>query len=121
VSRRLTALLAPALAGTFAAAALAATPTIVVTPNEVHRGHTVRVHGAAGGCPAGDQVTLLSRAFSAAHEFAGVPAVHARVGAHGGYSVTTRIPAARHPGRYSVSARCGGGNFGVRAPLRVLA
>ena len=100
--------------------ALAVRPTIALAPTAVHRGHRVRVHGVAPGCPAGDLVTLISRAFSGRHRFAGVPAVHARVSSSGRYSVTTRIPAKRAPGRYSVTGRCGGGNLGVLARLRVL-
>jgi hypothetical protein len=109
-----------AVAGVLAAPAVAAVPTIKVTPNRVHRGHVVRVHGAVPGCPRGDRVTLISRAFSHKHEFAGLPAVFARVGAHSQYSVRTRIPAGRRARRYTITGRCGGGNLGVSASLRVL-
>jgi hypothetical protein len=100
--------------------ALASGPTIVASPNPVHRGKLVRVHGVVPGCPRGDQVTLLSRAFKHTHEFAGVPAVFAHVGAGAAYSVSTRIPATRKPGRYSITGRCGGGNLGVSRTLRVI-
>ena len=96
-------------------------PSIHVRPRSVRAGQRVRVFGLAGGCPRGDQVTLLSRAFSRRHEFAGVPAVFATVRTGDRYSVRTRIPRGRHPGRYAVSARCGGGNFGITAHLRILA
>jgi hypothetical protein len=99
--------------------ALAAGPTIVATPNPVSRGTVVRVHGVVPGCPRGDQITLLSKAFSKRHEFAGVPAVYARVGAHAAYSVSTRIPASLTPGSYRITGRCGGGNLGVSRTLRV--
>ena len=92
----------------------------MASPNPVHRGHAVRVYGTIPGCVRGDQVTLISRAFSHRHDFAGLPAVYARVGAHHAYSVTTRIPARRAPRRYTISGRCGGGNLGVSANLRVL-
>jgi hypothetical protein len=108
-------------AAALAAPAVAARPTIAVDPNSVHRGQFVRVHGIVPGCPRGDQVTLLSRAFSHAHEFAGIPAVFAHVGRHHRYFIRTRIPAGRRLGRYRVSGRCGGGNLGVSARLRVLA
>jgi hypothetical protein len=108
------------LAGVTAAQALAAAATIVASPSTVHRGHVVRVHGTIHGCPIGDQVTLISKAFSRRHEFAGVPAVFATVSASGDYSVRTRIPALRRPGRYVITGRCGGGNLGVSATLRVL-
>ena len=98
-----------------------ATADIQVTPKSVHRGAVVRVHGSVGGgCPAGDSVTLYSRAFSRRHEFAGVPAIYATVRSGGKFSKRTRIPAGRAPARYRVSGRCGGGNLGVGTHLRVL-
>ena len=100
-------------AGAVSRASITATPTIV------KRGHSVVVHGSAGGCPRGDAVTLLSRAFVHTHDFAGVAAVYARVRANGRFGVTTRIPATRHPARYTVTGRCGGGNLGVEAHLTV--
>jgi hypothetical protein len=102
-----------------AVAFASAAPTIHVSPNPVHRGTVVRVHGVVPGCPRGDAVTLLSKAFSHRHDFAGVPAVFAKVRAQSRYSVRTRIPAGRRPGRYAVTGRCGGGNLGVTAHLRV--
>jgi hypothetical protein len=98
-----------------------ATVSLAATPTIVRRGGSVLVHGVAGGCTAGDAVTVLSKAFSAAHSFAGVPAVVARVGAAGRFSVRTRIPSTRAPGRYGLTARCGGGNLGVTASLTVAA
>jgi hypothetical protein len=106
--------------GLLAAPAAAAAPTIAAGPNPVHRGRLVRVHGVVPGCPRGDRVTFISRAFSHRHDFAGVPAIFARIGARGAYSVRTRIPARRRPARYSITGRCGGGNLGVAAYLRVL-
>jgi hypothetical protein len=108
------------LVGTLAAPATAAGPSMHVQPNVVHRGHVVRVHGAVPGCPRGDQVTLISGAFSHRHRFAGLPVVVATVGAHSRYSVRTRIPGTRAPGHYLISGRCGGGNLGVSVSLRVL-
>jgi hypothetical protein len=92
---------------------------LTVAPSTVRHGGSVLVSGVAGGCTAGDAVTVLSRAFSAAHSFAGVPAVLAQVGSAGRFSARTRIPAARAPGRYVVTARCGGGNLGVSAHVTV--
>ena len=94
-------------------------PSIHVSPQRVTAGHRVRVFGLAGGCPKGDAVTLLSRAFPSAHEFAGIPAVYAVVDGQDSYSTHVIIPSARKPGKYSVSARCGGGNFGVHATFVV--
>jgi hypothetical protein len=100
-------------------AASAVRPTLTVTPSSVRRGHVVALRGTADGCPAGDAVELLSRAFVHTHDFAGVPAVYARVQRGGAYAVTTRIPASKAPGRYAVTGRCGGGNLGFLKHLTV--
>jgi hypothetical protein len=94
--------------------------TIHLSPSTVVRGHYVRVYGAVPGCPRGDELSLLSGAFVHTHDFAGVPAVNVTVGRGGAYSVRTRIPASKALGRYSVSGRCGGGNIGTFATLRVV-
>jgi hypothetical protein len=99
----------------------AVTVALTVKPGTVKRGGTVLVSGVAGGCTAADQVTIISRAFSASHSFAGVPAVFAQVGSAGRFSITTRIPATRSPGSYLLTARCGGGNLGVSARLAITA
>ena len=91
-----------------------------VTPSSVHRGYDVVISGNAGSCVVGDTVYVISRAFPHTHEFAGVSAVLARVHTGGAFRATTRIPVARAPGRYIVTARCGGGNLGVAAHLVVL-
>jgi hypothetical protein len=95
------------------------TVALTVTPKTVRRGGTVLLRGVAGGCTAGNTVTIISRVFPAAHSFAGVPAVFASVGSAGRFSATTRIPSTRAPGTYTVTARCGGGNLGVAAQLTV--
>jgi hypothetical protein len=100
-------------------AALVAGISIAVVPATVHRGHIVQVLGSAGDCPAGDSVTLLSHAFPATHQFAGVPAVYARVVRGGRFATTTRVPSTKAPGRYVITGRCGGGNLGVEAHLTV--
>jgi hypothetical protein len=119
--RSSTVILAAAALALLPGEALAASATIHASPNPVHAGTKVRVFGNAGGCYPGDQVTLLSRAFSHTHEFAGVPAVFATVKGNGHYSKRTRIPAGRTPKKYKITARCGGGTFGVVRTLRVLA
>jgi hypothetical protein len=119
--RTTTAVLAVAALGLLPGEALAAA-TIHASPNPVHAGQRVHLFGnVGGGCAPGDQVTLMSFAFSHKHEFAGVPAVFARVKSNGNYSKRTRIPKARAPKKYAISARCGGGNFGITRKLRVLA
>jgi hypothetical protein len=119
--RTTTAVLAVAALGLLPGEALAA-PTINASPNPVHAGKRVHLSGnVGGGCAAGDQVTLMSFAFSHKHEFAGVPAVFARVRSNGNYGKRTRIPKSRAPKKYAITARCGGGNFGISRKLRVLA
>jgi hypothetical protein len=104
-----------------ASAAAAAAPTIKVSPNRAYRGEVVRVFGSvAGGCAPGGEVTLISEAFAPKNEFAGIPAIFARVRSNGSYSKRTRLPRRRKPGRYSIGGRCGGGNLGVVARLRIL-
>lgn len=100
--------------------ALASGTSIRVKPATVHAGDRVVISGNAGGCPVGDRVMLLSKAFSARHEFASVPAVYARVRSGGDYGHSVLIPSGRAPGKYVITARCGGGNLGVSAHLRVL-
>jgi hypothetical protein len=48
-----------------------------------------------------------------------VPAALAEVGSAGRFSVLVRIPLARAPGLYQLTARCGGGNLGITAHLAV--
>ena len=114
----LTAVAATALG--FAATAAAAAPSLSLSRSTVRPGQTVVVRGTAPGCPTGDSATIISRAFSHLHDFAGVPAVYARVRAGGAFQATVRIPIGRKPGRYGITARCGGGNLGVQRFLRVL-
>jgi hypothetical protein len=123
VKRGVAAAVAATAALALAAAAGARAPTISigVTPKVVHRGHTVVVSGTAGSCPVGDAVTIISHAFPAAHEFAGVPAVFARVHAGDHFRITVRIPKKHKTGAYTITARCGGGNLGVSAKLTVKA
>ncbi len=99
--------------------AAAARVALSVAPRTVRRGGAVVVRGLAGDCPSSDTVTVLSRAFSPTHTFAGVPALLARVGTAGRFSASARIPSSRRPGSYLLTARCGGGNLGVSARLTV--
>jgi hypothetical protein len=94
--------------------------SLTVTPNHVRAGAMVRLRGRAAGCPAGDTVSLISRAFSRVHEFASVPAVLTRVRPDGSFTTTTRIPRTRRPARYGITGRCGGGNLGFDVWLTVL-
>ena len=110
-----------ALAAAFSIAAMAtaAVPSLTLIPSSVKRGHTVLIKGSADGCAVGNTVFIISKAFVHAHDFAGLPAVLAKVKYGGSFRATTRIPAAKRPGRYGVTARCGGGNLGVLKHLTV--
>jgi hypothetical protein len=94
---------------------------LVVTPHVVTRGNLVRLHGSAGSCHVGNTVFLISKAFPATHEFAGVPAVLTKVMSGGAFNVTVRIPKHKHSGLYHITGRCGGGNLGFYGEVRVLA
>jgi hypothetical protein len=102
------------------ASATAAPTALAVSPTTVRAGHLVTVKGNADGCAVGNTVFILSRAFKHTHEFAGVPALLARVRTGGRFGIRTTIPRARHAGRYVLTARCGGGNLGVSARLHVI-
>jgi hypothetical protein len=106
----------------FAAAALplvlAARPSLHVYPRVAAPGASVRVSGNADGCPHGDVVLILSRAWPG-HGFAGIGTVRARVGRHGAFATLARVRRSARPGRYGITARCGGGNLGVIVYLRV--
>jgi hypothetical protein len=81
----------------------------------VARGGLVTVSGR--GCIAGDLVYLISPAF-VGHAF--VPhSVATRAHSNGAFSRRVRIRTSILPRRYLITARCGGGNLGVSAALRV--
>jgi hypothetical protein len=105
-----------------AASAGAAAHFIKVEPAAVKPGHVVRVYGsvAGGGCAVGSSATLISTAFKGAtkEEFAGVPAVNAKVRKGFKFSVKVTLSKGLKPGKYEIGGRCGGGNFGS-AKLRV--
>jgi hypothetical protein len=93
----------------------AATPRLAVHPVSVARGGTVTVSGR--GCRAGDLVYLIARPF-VGHAFV-QHSVATRARSNGTFSRLVRIRTSIHPGRYLITARCGGGNLGVSAALRV--
>ena len=94
-------------------------PSINTDPPRVQAGARLRVFGLAGGCSAGNQVTLMSDGFPDDYAPFGVPAIVATVDRHDSYRVRTQVPADTPPGRYTISARCGGGNFGVSGSFTV--
>ena len=98
-----------------AATVTAATPRLSVQPTSVARGGIVTVSGR--GCLAGDLVYLISPPFVGNAFVAHSVATKAR--SNGTFSRHVRIRRYVHPGRYLITARCGGGNLGVAARLRV--
>lgn len=105
----------------FAPGALAASSHFLkVSPSKVAAGKMVTVTGSVGsGCQTGhtgDTATIISKAFKGATKsnFAGVPSVSASLAksATGNFSVKVRLSKKLKTGKYSVSGRCGGGNFG---------
>ena len=77
------------------------------------------IKGSADGCPIGNTVFVISRAFPPTHKSAGVPAVLTKVRPGGSFHTSTTIGAAKRAGVYTVTARCGGGNLGVFVHLHV--
>jgi len=99
--------------------AIASGTFIHVSPTVAPRGAVVVFTGSvARGCARGDQVTLISPLFPG-HAFGGAGAVYTRVAAAGHFTKRFRIGASTVRKTYLISARCGGGNLGVDAKLRV--
>ena len=113
--------IAVVVAGCAVTSAVAAPPSLSVSPATVHRGHAVVLKGSADGCAVGNTVTLISGAFVHTHDFAGLPAVFTKVKPGGTFKKTTTIPATKKLRSYTITARCGGGNLGVIAHLKVVA
>ena len=105
------AVVALVLAGTVAGA----NPRLTVEPKSVARGGVVTVSGT--GCRAGDVVYLISPPFAGNAFVAHSVATRAR--SNGSFSRRVHIRASIRAGRYLITARCGGGNLGVSARLRV--
>lgn len=108
-------LLTTALAGVFAGAATASPARLAVSPTVAHRGQLVTFTGS--GCLAGDTVFLISRLFPG-HAY-GLGAISTRVRANGRFLRRFRIRSTTQPRRYTITARCGGGNLGVAVHVRV--
>jgi hypothetical protein len=92
-------------------------PSIHVQPGTVSAGGRVHVYGNAGACSAGSRLTAISTAFPG-HAF-GKGTLSGRVRSNGAFSFTGHLRGGVHAGSYSVAARCGGGNLGVSARVRV--
>jgi hypothetical protein len=100
-----------------AGSALAANVHLIVRPGTVAAGGVIVVSATSSPCLSRDQVTLISTAFPG-HAF-GEGAVNGRVGSHGSFSVHAHVRAGLRAGRYRIGARCGGGNLGVSAYVRI--
>jgi hypothetical protein len=91
-----------------------------VSPSSVAAGKTITVSGSVDhGCQIGhkgDTATIISKGFKGATKtnFAGVPSVSASLASSKDGSFSIKVKLAKHlkAGKYSVSGRCGGGNFG---------
>jgi hypothetical protein len=95
------------------AAAAAGPVGLHVSPHTVKAGKIIHVSGNVGnGCGHNGNVTVISAALHAGHEFAGVNAIFIHVRPSGNFAAKTRIPSTRAPGAYHMGARCGGGRFG---------
>jgi hypothetical protein len=110
-----------------APAALAATQSLKLTPGKVAPGKTTTVSGSVGsGCQTGktgDAAIIISKAFkgvTGSKNFAGVPSVSASLAnsTNGSFSIKVKLAKKIKTGKYSVTGRCGGGNFGS-ATLKV--
>jgi hypothetical protein len=99
-------------------AVLPATPALHVTPSTVVPGGTITISGTtAGGCARRDVVILISRLFPG-HAY-GEGAITARQRRGGRFRRTFVVPHRKPLGVYGITARCGGGNLGVKAKLSV--
>jgi predicted lipoprotein with Yx(FWY)xxD motif len=93
----------------------AVSPSVAVHPASVARGGKVTVSGR--GCAGGDDVFLISPPF-VGHAFV-EHSVVTKASGSGNFSRVVRIRTNVRPGQYVITARCGGGNLGVAAHLRV--
>ncbi|HLX32855.1 MAG TPA: hypothetical protein VKR79_08840 [Gaiellaceae bacterium] len=109
----LAALACLAVAG--AAFGSASHPRIAVRPGRAAPGGPIRVVGSAGDCTG--TVTAISAAFPG-HAF-GEGTLTGTVKANHTFVIRGRLSRDAKPGRYSVGARCGGGNLGVSAYVSV--
>lgn len=99
------------------AVAGAAVVHVVVNPGTVSPGGTITVSAPSSPCLARDQIILISTVFPG-HAY-GKGAVYGAVHARGAFAVRARVRTGIKPGRYQIGFRCGGGNLGVSAYVRV--
>lgn len=82
-------------------------PVVHVNPPRVRPGERIHVYGSVGECPAGSEVTVVSKAFSDAHTYQGQGAIYTTVRPGGRFSIHAQIPTSRKGGPYKISALCG--------------
>ena len=99
------------------ASATASRPRLTVRPSAVSPGGTVLLTGNAGTCSVGSTVSAISAAFPG-HAY-GQGALTGRVRDGHGFSIVGHVRRSLRRGSYRVTARCGGGNLGVAATIRV--
>lgn len=97
--------------------AAAARTRLSVTPTVAKPGALVHVAGNAAPCPKGSTVTAISGAFPG-HAF-GEGTLSGIVRRGGGFAFTGHLRSHLEAGRYTVTARCGGGTLGIVAHLRI--
>ncbi len=92
-------------------------PELAVHPSSVRPGGAISVTGDVGShCGIGRRVTLTSAAFRG---LPGERAMTTVVLHEGAFVLRTSVARARHLGRYTIRARCGGGEIGVATHLLV--
>jgi hypothetical protein len=104
-----------------APAPAAAAARISVSPSTVSSGGTVVVSGriptrGPQACPSRDSAILTSTAALFPPDGIG-PNAHRKRG--GVFRIRYTVPASTPPGMYFIGVRCGGGNVGVQATLKV--
>ena len=90
--------------------------SLTASPAHIDRGGTVTFRG--GTCSSGDTVLLISRMFPG-RAYGGGGAVQTTASASGTFRTSVVVPHKKPPGLYAVTARCGGGNLGISATVRV--
>jgi hypothetical protein len=101
----------------FTPSALGARKSLTVSPRVAAPGGLVHVVGNATPCTQGSTVTAISGAFPG-HAF-GKGTLSGTVAAGGAFAFSGHLRPHLRRGRYSVTARCGGGTLGIVAYVTV--
>jgi hypothetical protein len=104
------------------AAIVQAQARLSVRPHKVHPGGHVLITGliptsGPQSCPAGDQAIPTSSAALFPPDGFGPAAPRS---SSGRFRIRYAVPSSTPPGTYLIGVRCGGGNVGVSATLRVV-